>query len=62
MFTWETILRNKTSLHEVKLETKRKIVTHLPVYENEYGFKGYDSVSLMAETAKLRKLITKRGT
>ena len=25
-------------------------------------FEGYDAISLMAETAKLRKLITKRGT
>ena len=25
-------------------------------------FQGYDAISLMAETAKLRKLITKRGT
>ena len=35
----------------------------LPVYHEEsYSFEGYDPVSLMAETAKLRNLITKRGT
>ncbi len=28
----------------------------------ECGFTGYDADSLMAETAKLRKIITKRGT
>jgi len=26
------------------------------------SFGGYDAISLMAETAKLRRLITKRGT
>ncbi|MGB6532023.1 MAG: hypothetical protein WBF33_28280 [Candidatus Nitrosopolaris sp.] len=26
------------------------------------SFEGYDAISLMAETAKLRRLITKRGT
>jgi DNA-binding HxlR family transcriptional regulator len=44
------------------LETKLKKVSQLPVYKNLCGFEGYDPVSLMAETAKLRKLITKRGT
>ena len=35
----------------------------LPVYHEEsYSFEGYDPASLMAETAKLRNLITKRGT
>jgi DNA-binding HxlR family transcriptional regulator len=33
----------------------------LPVY-NECDFSGYDQSTLMSETAKLRKLITKRGT
>jgi DNA-binding HxlR family transcriptional regulator len=33
----------------------------LPVY-NECIFSGYDPSTLMSETAKLRKLITKRGT
>jgi DNA-binding HxlR family transcriptional regulator len=44
------------------LETKLKKVSQLPVYKNQCGFEGYDPVSLMAETSKLRKLITKRGT
>lgn len=44
------------------METKLKKVSLLPVYKNQCGFEGYDPVSLMAETAKLRKLITKRGT
>src|SRR5918999_4000674 len=53
------------------METKRKnnsnnkriMKRELPVYHEEsYSFEGYDPVSLMAETAKLRNLITKRGT
>lgn len=34
----------------------------LPVLDSECNFQGYDASSLMAETAKLRNLITKRGT
>ena len=35
----------------------------LPIVpEESCSFEGYDAASLMAETAKLRKLITKRGT
>lgn len=37
----------------------------LPLYNNNEGcsyFQGYDASSIMAETAKLRNLITKRGT
>jgi DNA-binding HxlR family transcriptional regulator len=34
----------------------------LPFYKESCGFEGYDASSLMAETAKLRNLITKRGT
>src|SRR5918996_768399 len=53
------------------METKRKnnsnnkriMKRELPVYHEEsYSFEGYDPASLMAETAKLRNLITKRGT
>jgi DNA-binding HxlR family transcriptional regulator len=53
------------------METKRKnnsnnkriMKRELPVYyEESYSFEGYDPASLMAETAKLRNLITKRGT
>lgn len=35
--------------------------TKLPM-ANECGFDGYDAVSLMSETARLRRIITKRGT
>jgi DNA-binding HxlR family transcriptional regulator len=55
----------------VKMETKRKknsnnnnrsIRRELPIYKDSCNFEGYDASSLMAETAKLRYLITKRGT
>lgn len=34
----------------------------LPMIKNSCSFEGYDALSLMSETAKLRKIITKRGT
>jgi len=42
---------------------KRKSI-ELPTIQNKFGcaFDGYDAASLMTDTAKLRKLITKRGT
>ena len=43
------------------METKSQKGNKLPVY-NECSFEGYDAKMLMSETAKLRKLITKRGT
>ena len=47
------------------METKgrRRISTGLPTISQPQScdFEGYDAISLMAETAKLRKLITKRG-
>ena len=46
----------------VKMETKRSKANQLPMYNTGCNFKGYDPVTLMLETAKLRKLITKRGT
>jgi len=57
----------------VKMETKRKknhnkknrhdIRRELPIYqESSCNFEGYNPSSLMAETSKLRNLITKRGT
>jgi DNA-binding HxlR family transcriptional regulator len=46
----------------VKMETKRREANQLPMYTNGCNFKGYDPAMLMLETAKLRKLITKRGT
>ncbi|MDP8902758.1 MAG: helix-turn-helix transcriptional regulator [Thermoproteota archaeon] len=55
----------------VKMETKRNkknndsrsIWRELPIYkDSNCNFEGYNPSSLMAETAKLRNLITKRGT
>src|SRR5918998_1370339 len=55
----------------VKMETKskknhnnnnRSIRRELPIYKDTCNFEGYNPSSLMAETAKLRNLITKRGT
>ncbi len=42
-------------------ETKGQKVKNLPGYDN-CSFEGYDSEKLMLQTAKLRDLITKRGT
>jgi hypothetical protein len=47
------------------METKRNNRIErreLPIYKESCSFEGYDASSLMAETAKLRNLITKRGT
>ncbi|HEY6949865.1 MAG TPA: helix-turn-helix domain-containing protein [Nitrososphaeraceae archaeon] len=44
------------------METKGQEVKRLPVFKNECNFEGYDAGILMKETAKVRKLITKRGT
>jgi DNA-binding HxlR family transcriptional regulator len=51
------------------METKRKNNIddrikrrELPIYKDACNFEGYDPSSLMTETAKLRNLITKRGT
>jgi DNA-binding HxlR family transcriptional regulator len=41
------------------METKRK---QIPVIPDACSFQGYNASSLMSETAKLRKIITKRGT
>jgi DNA-binding HxlR family transcriptional regulator len=56
----------------VKMETKRKenhynknsrvIRREVPIYKDSCSFEGYNPCSLMTETAKLRNLITKRGT
>jgi len=43
-------------------ETKRQKVNKLLVYENSCNFEGYDSQKPMLQTAKLRNLVTKRGT
>ena len=44
------------------LETKGQEVNRLSMYKNECSFEGYNAAILMKETAKIRKLITKRGT
>jgi DNA-binding HxlR family transcriptional regulator len=46
------------------METKKGGIRkrELPLYNAGCSFEGYDASSLMAETAKLRNLITKRGT
>jgi DNA-binding HxlR family transcriptional regulator len=44
------------------METKRRRVELRTIREESCSFEGYDATSLMTETAKLRKLITKRGT
>ncbi|MGA7977639.1 MAG: helix-turn-helix domain-containing protein, partial [Nitrososphaeraceae archaeon] len=44
------------------METKRQQVNHLRMYNDGCNFEGYDPADLMSETARLRKLITKRGT
>lgn len=43
-------------------ETKRQKVKKLPLHDDECSFERYDSEKLMLRTAKLRDLITKRGT
>lgn len=43
------------------METKGQEVKQLPMY-NGCSFEGYSAAILMKETAKIRKLITKRGT
>ena len=45
------------------METKARRRVELPTIQQQgCDFEGYDALSLMAETAKLRKIITKRGT
>ena len=41
------------------METKRK---RIPIVKEACNFDGYDVVSLMSETSKIRELITKRST
>jgi DNA-binding HxlR family transcriptional regulator len=45
-------------------ETATTAATKLPLIQNEQScdFTGYDADTLMKETARLRKLITKKGT
>ena len=45
------------------METKARRRVELPTIQQQgCDFEGYDALSLMAETTKLRKIITKRGT
>jgi DNA-binding HxlR family transcriptional regulator len=51
--------QGETITVSVKMETERK---SLPIIEDRCNFDGYNASSLMSETSKLRKIITKRGT
>jgi DNA-binding HxlR family transcriptional regulator len=44
------------------LETKGQKVNQLPMVDSQCSFEGYNAEVLMKETAKIRSLITKRGT
>ena len=46
------------------METKGRTRGDLPAIQKHHpcNFEGYDAISLMTETTKLRKIITKRGT
>ena len=55
----------QVELHKVSviMETKRNsIKRELPLYQAGCSFQGYDALTLMKETSRLRNLITKRGT
>jgi hypothetical protein len=54
----------EASTLSVNMETKSNNAKRreLPLYKDVCSFEGYEPSSLMAETAKLRNLITKRGT
>ena len=43
------------------METKGNVVNRLPLFDG-CSFEGYDAALLMKETAKIRKLVTNRGT
>ena len=70
MFRKETIsCQENLGKVSVGMETigkrhERTAATKLPLTQNEQScdFNGYDADILMKETAKLRKLITKKGT
>ena len=49
---------------ETQGRRKGRARLELPIIQEREpcSFEGYDAISLMSETAKLRKLITKRGT
>ncbi len=54
-------IRNYLSCKEETQTAGVEMETKLPMV-NACGFDGYDASSLMSETAKLRRIITKRGT
>jgi hypothetical protein len=56
--------KGETITVSVNMETNKNqgTIRELPLYKEGCSFEGYDASSLMAETAKLRNLITKRGT
>jgi DNA-binding HxlR family transcriptional regulator len=56
--------KGETITVSVNMETKKNQgrIRELPLYKEGCSFEGYDASSLMTETAKLRNLITKRGT
>ena len=49
---------------ETRVRKRGRSKLELPTIQEREpcSFEGYDAISLMSETAKLRKLITKRGT
>ncbi len=49
---------------ETRVRRRGRSKLELPTIQERdpCSFEGYDAISLMSETAKLRKLITKRGT
>ena len=47
---------------ETKARRRTTVDLHTISQPKPCDFEGYDAISLMTETAKLRKLITKRGT
>ena len=56
-------VKMETKTNDKKNNDSRDIRRELPIYkDSNCNFEGYNPSSLMAETAKLRNLITKRGT
>lgn len=56
-------VKMETKTNDKKNNDSRGIRRELPIYkDSNCNFEGYNPSSLMAETAKLRNLITKRGT
>ncbi|MDQ4074402.1 MAG: helix-turn-helix transcriptional regulator [Thermoproteota archaeon] len=65
MKSGKQIGRGKHNTNNTLSKSKRESnVAGLPIIQDNKscGFEGYDNETLMKETAKLRKLVTKRGT